>query len=237
LALPRGPITLNHLRVLHSSLVFSEPRDAAIWAAALAAFWGCRRLGELLIVSTKKFTLQHDVTRSTHISRSNINNHSVFNFHLPWTKTTSIIGGECILTATNDDFCPVSAMDNHLQINHSPNRDTPMFSFRNGSDWVPLLKKSFIDSTNTTFKIHSLENIFGHSYRIGGSLKLLLDGVPPETVMKVGGWTSLCFLIYWRCLEQVIPLAITHAWESQIKTFATTHSIHNDVVDINFDDE
>lgn len=76
---PRGPITLEHLRALRSRLDLSKPHHAAIWAAALAAFWGCRRLGELLIASLKKFTLEHDVTRSTRISRLKVNNHELPN--------------------------------------------------------------------------------------------------------------------------------------------------------------
>lgn len=67
---PRGPITLAHLGALQACLDLTRPRDAAIWAAALAAFWGCRRLGELLIKSKSKFNRDHDVTRSTRVSRT-----------------------------------------------------------------------------------------------------------------------------------------------------------------------
>ncbi|KAJ7286577.1 hypothetical protein C8J57DRAFT_1119187, partial [Mycena rebaudengoi] len=209
---PRGPITFDHLRALRSSLDLSTPHGAATWAAALTAFWGCRRLGELLIKSSAKFSREHDVTRSTRISRLAVNGRAVVTFHLPFTKTTGVLGGECIVTATNNDLCPVWALDNHFHINHSPDRDTPFFAFRDGPTWTPSLKHLFISTTNNIFKSLGLENVFGHSYRIGGSLRLLLDGVAPEMVMKVGGWTSLCFLIYWRRLEQVIPLAITRAW-------------------------
>jgi hypothetical protein len=38
-----------------------------------------------------------------------------------------------------------------------------------------------LDFASKIFKAEKLENVFGHSYRIGGSLKLLLDGVAPET--------------------------------------------------------
>ncbi|KAJ6592518.1 hypothetical protein B0H19DRAFT_916811, partial [Mycena capillaripes] len=77
-----------------------------------------------------------------------------------------------------------------------------------------------------------VSNVFGHSFRIGGSLRLLLDGVPPETVMKVGGWTSRCFLIYWRRLEQVILIAITRAWNAQIKAFAQSQGLDNNIEDL-----
>ncbi|KAJ7108079.1 hypothetical protein C8R43DRAFT_1091893 [Mycena crocata] len=235
--LPRGPITFEHLRALRACLDLTQPRDAAIWAAALAAFWGCRRLGELLIKSVSKFNRDHDVTRSTRISRSTVNRRAVFGFHIPYTKTTGILGGEGLLTATDDQFCPVWAMENHLTVNHSPERDTPLFSFRdNDGKWSHLIKQSFLDFSGAIYKSKGLENVFGHSFRIGGSLQLLLDGVAPEVVMKLGGWTSLCFLIYWRRLEQVIPLAISRAWDAKIRSFATAHGISHDVdiSDINF---
>ncbi|GLB43019.1 putative DNA breaking-rejoining enzyme [Lyophyllum shimeji] len=59
---PRGPITKDHLRHLHSNLNFATPAHAAIWAAALAAFWGCRRLGELLLRSRSSFSPTRNVT-------------------------------------------------------------------------------------------------------------------------------------------------------------------------------
>lgn len=48
---PRHPILLSHLQLLHDNLDFSCAKDYTIWAAALTAFWGCRRLGELLPLS------------------------------------------------------------------------------------------------------------------------------------------------------------------------------------------
>ncbi|KAF5384819.1 hypothetical protein D9615_001379 [Tricholomella constricta] len=44
----RKPISSEHLLALYYHLDRNSHRGAAIWAAALAAFWGCRRLGELL---------------------------------------------------------------------------------------------------------------------------------------------------------------------------------------------
>jgi hypothetical protein len=60
-------------------------------------------------------------------------------------------------------------------------------------------------------------------------MDLLLTGVAPEVIMKLGGWTSLCFLVYWRCLERVIPAAITRAWAAQQKEFAQAHNHPSDM--------
>ena len=54
--------------------------------------------------------------------------------------------------------------------------------------------------------------------------------------MKLGGWTSLCFLLYWCRLELIIPVALTRAWAAQQKAFAKTFNISNvQTADISFD--
>lgn len=235
---PRGPITPAHLRAFRASLVLSSPFGAAAWSAALSAFWGCRRLGELLIRSAAKFSALRDTCRSTRVSRSTTNRRPVRGIHLVWTKTTQTLGGECFLTAVlgiDADLCPVWAFDNHEMINHSPPPDTPLFAYRSPSGWTHLTKDSFLRASSAVFKTAQLDLVFGHSYRIGGSLELLTAGVAPEVIMKLGGWTSLCFLIYWRRLEQILPLAITRAWDARINEFARAHGHPVDSIVLSFD--
>jgi hypothetical protein len=71
--------------------------------------------------------------------------------------------------------------------------------------WCMITKDTLIKSSTQVFKAAGLEAVFGHSYHIGGSLDLLLASVTPKIIIKLGGWTSLCFLLYWRHLEHVIP--------------------------------
>ncbi|KAJ7810374.1 hypothetical protein B0H14DRAFT_3757670 [Mycena olivaceomarginata] len=123
-------------------------------------------------------------------------------------------GGECIITAV---LCPVTAFDHHEGINHSPPPNTPPFAFRSDAGWRHLTKDLFLQSSAAIFRSSGLDLVFGHSYRIGGSLELLTAGVAPEVVMKIGGWTSLCFLIYWRRLERISPLANTSRVASRNK--------------------
>src|SRR5260221_13069127 len=60
----------------------------------------------------------------------------------------------------------------------------------------------------------SLDHVSGHSFRIGGAVILLLAGVPPEVVAATGGWSSLAFLLYWRRMEEIIPLCTSKAYSS-----------------------
>lgn len=48
----------------------------------------------------------------------------------------------------------------------------------------------------------------GHGFRIGGTTHLLLHGVDPWVVMKQGRWSSAAFLLYWRNVEEILPLFI-----------------------------
>ncbi|KAJ7112521.1 hypothetical protein C8R44DRAFT_547323, partial [Mycena epipterygia] len=212
---PRGPITPTHMRVHRASLDLESPLGAASWAAATAAFRGYRRLGKLLIRSAAKFSTLRDTCRSTRVSYSVVNGRAVHALHLVWTKTTGTAGGECFLTAilgVDADLCVVWAWDNHVRVNHSPPPDTPLFAYRSASGWSHLTKDNFLRLSSVLFKSASLDLVFGHSYHIGSSLELLSAGVTPEVIMKLGGWSSLCFLIYWRRLEKILPLAITRAW-------------------------
>jgi hypothetical protein len=66
-----------------------------------------------------------------------------------------------------------------------------------------------------------LAHIKGHSFRIGGAVELLLAGVPPEIVAATGGWTSLAFLLYWRRMEEILPMSTSKAYQkSQITDLA-----------------
>jgi hypothetical protein len=231
----RGPVTEAHMAALRSSLELDSGEGTAIWAAATATFWGCRRLGELLPKSIKSFNIEHDTCRCTRTSRTRTSGgRDVVAFHIVWTKTTAFLGGECVLTATLDLLCPVWAHDNHARINHSPPPLTPIYAYRSGESWRVLMKDFFLHSAAVAYKSAGLAHVFGHSYRIGGSVKLLLDGVEPEVIMKLGGWTSLCFLIYWRRLELVLSSRIAKAWDSRIRYFAAAHG-HAYDADLSFD--
>lgn len=58
----------------------------------------------------------------------------------------------------------------------------------------------------------ALAHVLGHSFHIGGAVELLLAGVPPEIVAATGGWTSLAFLLYWRRMEEILPMSTSKAY-------------------------
>ncbi|KAF5386015.1 hypothetical protein D9615_002211 [Tricholomella constricta] len=222
---PRNPITGEHLYALHQKLDLWSPFGAAVWATALTAFWGCRRLGELLPQSATSYSPITIPLRSAPCSTSFVDGKKVITIHLPWTKTTTFCGGECILTATGNIFCPVTAIKNYLRINNISS-SAPFFAFSdNAHPFSPLTKSSFLQHTSAIFSGLRLEPVFGHRYCIRGSLELLAAGVAPEVIMKLGGWSSLCFLTYWRRLNFLVPSAIIRTWEDNHRHFAEKHHL------------
>lgn len=128
------------------------------------------------------------------------------------------------------DVCPVEAMDNHLRINHLVSDDAPLFAFQSDDDsgWAMILKHRFMSTCSKIWAAANMEVVFGHSFRIGSSLELLVSGVAPEIVAVLGGWTSLAFLLYWRRIEDIIPMHITKAYQKKrlIELAADFESFH-----------
>ncbi|KAJ7650273.1 hypothetical protein FB45DRAFT_731353, partial [Roridomyces roridus] len=182
---PRGPITPEHLRALRTTLDINTPMGAAVWSVALAAYGGCRCLGELLLKTLSGFSTTHDTTRGTRITFNAVNGRLTCGIKLVWTKTTTVASGECILTqitGVDSDLCPVQAFRNHLHVNHSPPPDTPLFAFRTPTGWRYLTKDTFLTTSSAAYRAAGLDLVFGHSYRIGGSLALLLAGIAPRSL-------------------------------------------------------
>jgi hypothetical protein len=211
----RSPVTMEHMIALRAAMDLSIPFDAALWSCATAAFWGCRRLGELTVPSYKKFDLKFHVIHGAEARDVMARNSAAATvIHIPWTKSSCKKGGQLTLTARADEFCPKAAFRNHMLVNKHVPPHTPLFAFDAGNGaWSPMAKSWFLRCCDLIWKNASLLRVFGHSFRIGGSTELLLAGVAPEIVAALGGWTSLAFLLYWRKIEHIIPMNIGKAYD------------------------
>ncbi len=221
----RPPVSLNHLHVLRQHLNLALPFHAAIWATALVTFFGCRRLGETTVKSFASFDPLYHAARTALVTFRDLPNGSCSaSFRIPWTKTTKQDGATIIITSRDDELCPVSALRNHLSVNHNAPSSMSFFAYRNhDSSFSHMLRAHFLNFVTGVWKNSSLDAVAGHSFRIGGVVILLLAGVSPEVVAATGGWTSLAFLLYWRRLEEIIPLCTSNAYnQTQISSLANT---------------
>ncbi|PPQ84481.1 hypothetical protein CVT24_012455 [Panaeolus cyanescens] len=211
---PRAPVSLRHLELLLDSLdIVACREDAALWACATTTFFGCRRLGETTL-SLPPFNAYRHVSRGGDISLRGEEGSIVVDsicIHLPWTKTTKDAGGKIILTRRNDRLCPIFALRNHFELNAIKEgevaKDISLFAFRNYTrEFRQMYKSEFLERVQAIWKKHpELDQVSGHSFRIGGAVTLLMAGVEPEVVAATGGWTSMAFLLYWRKLEVIVP--------------------------------
>jgi hypothetical protein len=200
---PRPPITLDMLCILYEGLNLVDPLDACCWAAAVTAFWGQARLGELLSKSQSKF-IPGSIPTLLNISHPTRNRDAV-KLHLPFTKTKGRRGETIYLCPQFGPSNPHSALSTHLLTNDIP-PDLPLFSYRTTNGFVALTARKLVARCNTIWSIRGLPSCSGHSFRIGGTTELLLSNVPPHIVKLLGRWSSDAFLRYWRNLEHIAPM-------------------------------
>ena len=219
LLLGRPPVRLPHLRFLLSLTSYL-------------------RLGELTVPSPRAFNPSFHVTRSVEVvHRSNRDTSSSASFRIPWTKTTKEEGATIVLTARDDHLCPLKALSFHFSMNPDIPGSAPLFSFASPSGYSMPTKSFFLAFCSSIWKTAGLPAVSGHSFRIGGASELLTAGVPPEVVARQGGWTSLAFLVYWRRVEQILPMNITSAYKKkrlqelvvEMEAFRIRSNIPNDV--------
>lgn len=179
---PRPPVTVEHLHALRNALDLSSPFHAAVWATATTTFFGCRRLGETTVKIAKNFNPTFNVTNNVALHfRSTGNSVAGVSFHIPWTKTTFQEGADVTLTARTDALCPVAALLNHNLINARAPPHTSLFAYKNTDNtWVHMTRSKFLKFVSNIWESVGLEKMSGHCFRIGGTVMLLLAGVPPQ---------------------------------------------------------
>ncbi|KAE9395629.1 DNA breaking-rejoining enzyme, partial [Gymnopus androsaceus JB14] len=223
---PRHPITVAHLFALRRALNFNTPFHCAIWACALTAFWSCRRLGEITVPSASKFSTKYHVSRCSADLRFQQHRNAAksANFRIPWTKTTKEEGANVVVTGRPDELCGITALEQHLRVNAGVPEGYSLFGYVDEKGQPRhMVKNVFLAFCYDVWEKAAMKHVLGHSFRIGGAVALLLAGVKPEVVAATGGWTSLAFLLYWRRLEEVIPIHISKAYnQNEINTLRKT---------------
>ncbi|KAL1940108.1 hypothetical protein VTO73DRAFT_9443 [Trametes versicolor] len=174
----RPPVTIEHLHALFGSLRLENSFDAAVFAVACVAFWGCRRLGELTIPSRGTFDPDKHVMAAAEVGVRTLPSGVKYAiFHIPWTKTTKHDGADIVLTQNSDPTDPVAALLNHRSINRDVPVGAPMFSFatdQTPEGWAPMTRDWFLQRCNEVWVEAHLGELTGHCFRIGGATELLL---------------------------------------------------------------
>ncbi|KAI0647832.1 hypothetical protein C8Q79DRAFT_999404 [Trametes meyenii] len=184
----RPPVTLEHMHALFARLTLADTFDAAVFAVACCAFWGCRCLGELVVPSRGGFEDGKHVHAGVDVG---------------------------MRATPSDPTDPVTALLHHRSINRGIPSGAPLFAFETSGTaigWAPMTHDWFLERCNQVWVQAGLAPLTGHCFRIGGATELLLRGTHPDVVAVQGGWKSRAFLEYWRKIEQILPLFISDSF-------------------------
>lgn len=129
-----------------------------------------------------------------------------------------------VVTGRSDELCGVTAIGQHLKANAAVPDSFSLFGYIDEFGHPKhMVKNVFLSFCYDVWEKAAMKHVLGHSFRIGGAVTLLLAGVKPEVVAATGGWTSLAFLLYWRRLEEVIPIHISKAYnQSELDSLRKT---------------
>ena len=192
----RLPITAPLLRQIKLSLDNSaHPDRLVLWAVCCTAFFGCFRLGELLLDSATSFNDRLHLSWGD-VAVDNPSLPHTVRIHLKQSKTDQMgRGADIILGRTDQDLCSVTAMLGYIAYRGS--RPGPFFLV---SQDKPLLKVQFVPEIRKVIATMGLpqEQFAGHSFRIGAATSAALAGVEDSTIQLLGRWHSAAFLRYIR---------------------------------------
>ena len=103
--------------------------------------------------------------------------------------------------------CPIKALARrvHHILSMGGSEDTLICAFKESktSVWQHVTAQNMVKTVRLHVKIHNLTNpkldpdlIGAHSLRAGGAMALKLNGASDTTIMKLGRWSGLTFLMY-----------------------------------------
>lgn len=194
---PRPPVTIAMLDSLAKHLSDS-PFDLSVKACAAIAFYGLARLGEIVTDSQSSFSPEKQPRRRDACLHSTGQRNKVLQVRLPHSKTKKP-GEEHHLTLIEQKrLDPFAAFTEHwFSSNCGP--DEHIFAYRNDRGLVvPLTRTAFMRRCNEAWAIDGFLRFTGHSFRIGGTNRLLDLGISEDDVKDMGRWKSDKWKVYVR---------------------------------------
>ena len=202
----RPPVQYEHLIAFRAALNLEDPYHAALWAAAVLAFWGMARLGAMLCDAAGRFDPVYlpagDAWRFAEQSGGR-----ALLVHLPWDKVNKHRGRTLrfVPMPSSVKANPFAALANHVRLNGTQ-RGRHLFNYigRDGQR-RNLTRGALVHKFNEIILDAGFHvPILGHAFRIGGATAMLLAGLPPDTVKVLGEWRSDAYLLYWRMVEAIM---------------------------------
>ena len=206
----RLPVTPPLLRQLRQYLDATAHKErVAMWAICCMAFFGCFRLGELLLESPNSFDQQYQLTWGD-VAVDSQTDPRMLRIHLKQLKTNQFHrGADIVVGRTGTDLWPVAAVLSYIA-SRGPEQGTYFLD----SQAHPIAKTYFIRELRKVISALGLpqEQFAGHSFRIGAATSAAMAGVEDLTIQLLERWSSAAFLRYIRTPpEQLALLSATLA--------------------------
>ena len=178
--------------------------QAAVWSAALLAFWGLLRAGEMLCSKAKIFDLSKDLCASDIILAED----GSLQIWLKSPKVESYHGDiiELLPVLSYPSLCPIVALKNYLRFREASNfhPDTPLYLLPSG---FPLIQSTFTRMWRSALRMSHVPDAVislhkSHGLRASLPTILQMSQLPDDKVKILGRWKSdTAFNLYLKDME------------------------------------
>ena len=186
----KQPLRLSHLQSFVSHSNATQSYDDLLFATLMScAFYGCHRMGELIVKSDKTLLDSRKL-----IKRSSLTfNDTHAQYCLPYHKADPFYrGSDVVFSQQHDVANPVHLLQRYTALRdrrHGPR--LPLFLREDGS----LPNRTWFDKKIFTFLSHDFG---GHSARAGGATFYASLGLSASIIQAIGRWSSSAWEIYIR---------------------------------------
>jgi hypothetical protein len=163
---------------------------------ASCTYWEMMRFGEVSVRTKSNFNRVKHLKRLDVIFNRDMNNKKYVRLDLPSAKTAALGEIQSVYLIEQQGLCPLDALENLTTIVPAGPND-PLFSWMDKNGNIhPMVKNMALKKINTIIASWDWGTMFGHLFRISGTLFYLAQGVSPEIIRITGRWKSLAYQTY-----------------------------------------
>lgn len=183
------PLRLSHLSTITQHSFTTSSYDDLLFATLMScAFYGCHRMGELIVKSDKSLFHWRKIIKRSSLTFSN----NRAQYRLPYHKADPFFRGSDVIFSQHEVANPVDLLKAYtLRRDTCHGARLPLFLREDGS--IP--NRAWFDAKFFSFVSHDYG---GHSLRAGGATYYASLGLSDSIIQALGRWSSSAWKIYIR---------------------------------------
>ena len=184
------PLRLSHLSMFVSHSKVTHSYDDLLFATIMScAFYGCHRMGELIVKSDKSLLDSRKIIKRSSLAFTNTH----AQYRLPYHKADPFYRGSDVVFSQQHEIAnPVQLLRQYATLRDKRHgARLPLFLREDGS----LPNRTWFDKKFFNFLSHDFG---GHSARAGGATYYASLGLSASIIQALGRWTSSAWEIYIR---------------------------------------